>query len=326
MMEGLLKARRTIMKKSLLLAVIFIAGMALHGQQVAFRSVEKDLILEGIAWDATSGDFFVSSIFKNKIVKIAKNNEWTDFIPSRGDGFAGGVGLHADSERRMLWACSGNVMGDRFMTGVFAYDLKTGKLVKKIFYPESSARRFFNDLAIDRQGAIYITDTYDHSIWKWNLSMAEPVKLELRGEIEYPNGIAISPDDQFLFVTSKQGLKRVTLRGLSVELMPMPQGPFTSIGLDGIAFYKGSILAVQNGTEKARILRYRLSKALDRIERIELLDMENEYFDIPTTLTIADGCLYVVANSQLLNLDQKKCEIIHPEKSSHSLILKYRLE
>ena len=326
MMEGLLKARRTIMKKSLLLAVIFIAGMTLPGQQVAFRSAEKDLILEGIAWDAASGDFFVSSIFRNKIVKIAKNNEWTDFIPSRGDGFAGGVGLHADPERRMLWACSGNVMGDRFRTGVFAFDLNTGKLVKKIFYPESPARRFFNDLAIDKQGSVYITDTYDHSIWKWNLAMAEPVKLELRGGIEYPNGIAISPDNQFLFVTSKQGLKRVTLHDNAVDLMQMPPGPITSTGLDGIAFYKCSILAVQNGTEKSRILRYRLAKGLDRIERIELLDMENEHFAIPTTLAVAQGWLYVVANSQLLNLDQKKLEIINPEKSVHSVILKYKLE
>ncbi len=156
--------------------------------------------------------------------------------------------------------------------------------------------------------------------------MAGPVKLELRGAIEYPNGIAISPDDRFLFVTSRQGLKRVTLRGLAVELMPMPPGPFTSTGLDGIAFFKGSIIAVQNGTGRAKILRYDLSRTLERIERIELLDMENGNFAIPTTLTIADGCLYVVANSQLLNLDQKKLAIIAPDLLSASVILKYKLE
>ncbi len=101
----------------LLLAAALVAGLSLPAQEVAFRSVEKDLILEGIAFDALRGDFLVSSIFKNKIVRISKNNEWIDFIPSGGDGFAGGVGLHVDPQRRILWACSGNIMGERFRTG-----------------------------------------------------------------------------------------------------------------------------------------------------------------------------------------------------------------
>jgi hypothetical protein len=54
--------------------------------------------------------------------------------------------------------------------------------------------------------------------------------------------------------------------------------------------------------------------------------MENENFDIPTTLAVAHDCLYVVANSQLLNLDQKKLEIIDPEILAASVIVKYKLE
>jgi hypothetical protein len=82
---------------------------------------------------------------------------------------------------------------------------------------------------------------------------------------------------------------------------------------------------VQNGTEKPGILRYRLSTTWDRIESIELLDMGNENFAIPTTLALADGCLFVVANSQLLNLDQKKLAIIDPGKLTASVIVKYEL-
>jgi hypothetical protein len=309
-----------------LMVVLLVAGLSLQAQEVAFRSVEKDLILEGIAFDPGSGDFFVSSIFKNKIVTISKNNEWRDFLASGGDGFAGGVGLQADSKRRVLWACSGNIMGERFRTGVFAFDLDTKKLIRKIFLAESPAKRFFNDLAIDGRGAVYITDTYDHGIWKWSLDMAEPVRLELKGKTSYPNGIVLSPDERFLFVATGEGLKRIALPGLAVDLMPMPQGPFTSTGLDGLAFFKDSIIAVQNGMDQSRILRYRLSKTLERIERIELLDQDNENFAIPTTLTIAHGCLYVGANSQLLNLDQKKLAIIDRAVLAPSIILKYKLE
>ena len=66
------------MKAVLILLVILLGSVTLYAQQVeiAFRITEKDLIPEGIAYDATSKSFFVSSIHKNKILRIDElNNE-----------------------------------------------------------------------------------------------------------------------------------------------------------------------------------------------------------------------------------------------------------
>jgi len=314
------------MKSLIFSIIIFFTSICIYGQEVVFTSVEKDLIPEGITFDSATGDFYISSIYKNKIVKISKNSEWSDFIASNSDGFVGGVGLHVDSKRRILWACSGNVMGDQFRTGIFAYDLNTKKLIKKIFYPISTSQRLFNDIAIDNEGFIYITDTFDNSIWKWGISMKEPQKISIIGDLKYPNGIEISPDNEYLFVASNDGLKRFDFSNNRMEMIQMPKDSLTSRRLDGIQFYENSIIGVQNRIGKSRIVRLYLSDEFDKVVRIELIDDSNKYFNIPTTNVIANGYLYVIANSQLDNLDQDNIKIINPEILTSTFILKYKLK
>ncbi len=110
---------------------------------------------EGIAFDSTDNAIYVSSILKNKIV-VKVGNNIADFIETDQYGFMGGVGLHVDTKRRILWACSGNIMGERYRTGLFAFGLPSGTLLKKIVYPESTTPSFFNDLVIAGDGSVFI--------------------------------------------------------------------------------------------------------------------------------------------------------------------------
>jgi DNA-binding beta-propeller fold protein YncE len=304
---------------------LFITS-ASFAQEIAFEIPEKDLIPEGIAFDPLTKDFYISSIFKNKIVKISKQGV-SNFIESDQDGFMGGVGLHVDSRRRILWACSGNIIGKSFSAGIFAYDLKTKKLLKKISYPLDTIKRFFNDLVISPDGSIYITDTYGHCIWKWSLSMKEPVKLKLNKPFTYPNGITISPDGKFLFVATDNGLQRVDIKSNIIETIKMSDESVSFKGLDGIELYRNSIIGIQNALEgkPSKVIRYFLSNDFQSIHKTEIIDSNNKYFDVPTTLAIANGYLYVLANSQMDNLNQENLTIIAPEKLTSTYILKYQL-
>ena len=315
------------MKKSAwFCSMLLLAIGAAQGWQTVLSSHERDLIAEGITIDPQSGDLYVSSILRRKIVRV-NSRGWQDFIGSGQDGFMGGVGLHVDARHRILWACSGNIMGARYRTGIFAYDLQRKKLWKRFLLPSGPEPRFFNDLAIAADGSVYITDTMGHCLWKWDRSAAEPVKLSL-GDLPYPNGIALAADPRFLFVATRQGLKRVDLTGQRTELLAMPAGPDHSMGLDGIAWYRGSIVAVQNGVaDKAqcRIVRYHLATDGRSVSRVETIDTGNPAFDIPTTLTVDGDRLYVLANSQLDNLDQERLVIRAPERLKPTVILVYRL-
>ena len=43
-----------------------------HTSTVAFRVDERDLIPEGLAHDPVTGDFFLGSLFKRKIVRVGR--------------------------------------------------------------------------------------------------------------------------------------------------------------------------------------------------------------------------------------------------------------
>src|SRR5206468_6386822 len=75
----------------------------------AFRGPELDLIPEGLAHDAVTGDFFLGSLFKSKIVRIAGSVEGSaptrirDFAASGQDGLWEVLGMKVDAKRRLLW-------------------------------------------------------------------------------------------------------------------------------------------------------------------------------------------------------------------------------
>lgn len=298
----------------------------MHAQQTVFQSVEPDLFVEGIAYDSGSGDLYLSSIFYNKIVRVTSRGA-SDFIGNGQDGFMGGLGLHVDAQRRRLWACSGNIMGKNCCTGIFVYDLNDGRLLKKHILPLGSRPRLFNDLAIRADGSVFITDTMDHSLWKWDLDQPEPVKI-LGRNLPYPNGVTISPDQRLLFITSRDGLKRLDLATMRLERLSMPDGPDNSQGLDGIAYYDASIVAVQNGfadSSLCRVVRYHLSDDGRAIRRVQVIAAADPGFDVPTTLAVGQNRLYVVANSQIDNFDQLKLTAKDPTKLKPTLILAYPL-
>lgn len=322
------------MRCTITLLIIAYSSFA-QAQEVAFTIPEKDLIPEGITFNPMTGDFYLSSIFKDKIVKVSKGKT-TDLFPSGYEGFQGGVGLHVDHKRNILWTCSGNIMGNKFRRAIHAFDLNTMRVLKKVVHPADSVKRFYNDLVIADDGSVFITDTFDNSLWKWSLDMESPddknigpVKLPLDAAVEFPNGITITPDNEYLIVATARGLKRVNINTNHVEILPKPTGSLSSAGLDGIEYYKGSIVAIQNGYDKnsdMKLVRYFLSKDHDKIEKVEVLDTGNKYFDVPTTLTIVNDEVFVIANSQLDNLDQEKLKIKAAEKLKETVVLKYRLK
>ncbi|MBL7847246.1 MAG: SMP-30/gluconolactonase/LRE family protein [Cyclobacteriaceae bacterium] len=313
---------------AILSALLCFWAPSLIAQQTAFTVRESDLIAEGITYDPTAGDFYISSIHKNKIIRVRKGVA-SDFITSGEHGFMGGVGLHVDAERRILWACSGNIMGKRMQAGLFAFSLATGALLKKVVYPLDTVRRFFNDLAILPDGSIWVTDTYGHGIWKWNLTMDLPEKLPIKGRISYPNGIVLAPDQKTAILAADEGLVRVDLASMTVSYLNAPTGNVPTRDIDGLGFIQNTLVAIQNSfdaPEKNRLVRYDLDPDLRTILSATVIDEANTLFDLPTTLVTQASDVYVIANSQLGNLDQRDNKIVDPAKLRPLVVLRYRVK
>jgi tetratricopeptide (TPR) repeat protein len=146
-----------------------------HLSDVAFIIPQKDLILEGTAYDPVTKTFYFSSIYRRKILAIDPDGKVRDFTAEKQDGLWGPLGMEVDPERKWLWINHTNLGEEMSMidpdpttkghTGILKYDITSGKLIKKYLLAEKDKQHGFNDLAIARNGDVFITDSSDGSVY-----------------------------------------------------------------------------------------------------------------------------------------------------------------
>jgi hypothetical protein len=88
----------------------------------------------------------------------------------------------------------------------------------------------------------------------------------------------------------------------------------TLAGIDGLYWYKNSLLAAQYGTGGFGIARFQLSLDGGRVTRTEVLEYRTPLLTFPTTGAIAGSNFYFIANTGIDNWDGDKDEILDPAK------------
>jgi hypothetical protein len=100
-----------------------------------------------------------------------------------------------------------------------------------------------------------------------------------------------------LYVTLSTGIARVEPGSGEFVRLPQPDSVVTG-GIDGLYWDQGDLIGVQNGTNPGRVIRIALADEGRRIDGITVLQSHHHaQFAEPTTGAIADGALYVIANS-----------------------------
>jgi hypothetical protein len=268
--------------------------------EIAFRIKEKDLIPEGIAYDAASKTFFVSSIAKKKIVKINANKVVSDFVTSGQDGLGEVLGMKV--LKGSLWACSNWDEGDVDNAMVHQFDIATGKLVKKWTLTTKGEKHLLNDLIVLNDKEAIATDSDTGNLYKVDESSSEPTLFIQDNQLRYVNGITTTPDGKFLIVNALVGFLKANIE--SKEITPLPFKAYYSIGIDGLYWYKQSLVGIQNLSYPATINLYSLNAVGDKVIGGKVLATDLPEWDIPTTGVIVGDWFYYIANSQLLNYDK----------------------
>ena len=295
---------------------------------VAYR-LDKELTPENVAWDPKTEAFFVGSMYKAKIIRIAKDGAVSDFIPSRRDGLLSVLGMKVDANRRELWAAAGN-FGERPPMDVddpasagkgalFRFNVDTGKLVRMYPAPDGI---LFNDLVIAPGGDVYTT-AGGHGIWRLAAG-ADAVEEFIAPPGSFFNGIALTPDGKTLFGASHlEGVMKIDVATRAASILDVPSAT-TLGGIDGLYVHENSLVAIQNGTDPIRVVRAWMNPEMTRVTRVSVLEQEHPETDIPLTGTIVGNDLYYVGRSQLRAFDGRK--IWPAEKLKPTTILKLPLE
>jgi hypothetical protein len=284
-----------------LLPAIRENGKPVSNATRAFTLSEKDLIPEGIAWDPASRTLFVGSLAKNKIVAISADGKVRDFVPSGREGLHRVLGMKVDPSRKSLWVCTaeadapgGNATRKSWL---IRFDLATGRAAQTLASP-TGGTHLFNDIAIEKDGGLFLTDSEEGTVYRLRAGKNELEVFQPPGRFFYPNGIALSDDGRFLYVAHVLGVSAWEPASGRTFDVPAPDD-VTLIGIDGLSFYRGALVAVQNGMEPHRIAYFPLAKSLDRVTGIRILERGNRDFEIPTTGAVAGDAYYFIANSQL---------------------------
>lgn len=304
-------------------------------QQVVTNSdtaaVLKDRILhaECVTVDSKTGTMYIGSVRKRKIVAIDKDGKASDFTSSGENEMTAVLGLRLDGHGKFLWACSSpmeEMEGNDSLppSYVFKFDLATRKLIAK-YEPQVKTGHVFGDLAIAPDGRVFVSDTRTNEIYRVNEATKKLEKFFADTEFWNIQGISFSDDGKFLFVSDYiKGPYRLELA--TKKLVKLQTQVENSLkGIDGMLFYKGSLLALQNGTSPLRAMHFKLNATMDTIVGAEIIDQGRGELNEPTQGALVGNDFYYVATSQWGGYDQNKLPKA-PKDLEDIVILKYVLK
>ena len=297
----------------------------------AFVLKEKGLLTEGLAFDAATGRFFISSVHKRKIIEYNSIGESGQFNSQNAD-LLGIFGMKADEKNRILWAAAGAI---KFMEGyedslkgasfLYKFNLDDGSLLHAYPPPETGGDHLFGDLTINSRGDVYVSDSRDNAIYRMS---ADGSRLEIfipSGYFLSLQGIAFSDDDSLLYAADySQGIFKINTPNGSVNLLENKTST-TLLGIDGLYFYKGKLIATQNGVNPQRILSLKPDDEITKVVNYKILESNNPLFDEPTLGVIDKDNFYFISNSQWGRFD-KSGRIFPDEQLDNPRILMINLK
>ena len=290
-----------------------------------FELPDSGFMPEGIAWEARSGRVFLSSIRHGAIIARSAGGGFTTFAPSGASKLGAHFGLALDSARHVLWVTgqqiphsSAYVRADSGRSGVVAFDLRSGKQLRRLLSPRDGIPHSFGDIGVMPDGALIVADAESGALFIARPGADSLAVLIPAGRLSSPQGIAPARDEDVFYVADYLlGLTRVNRRTGDVRVLAHDDSIAIS-GIDGLIRVGNSLVGVQNGTAPSRVVRFELDSSGTRITAFSVLESNAEFLGEPTHLTLAGRNIYFVANSGWDKIDEagqvKKGETMTPAR------------
>jgi outer membrane protein assembly factor BamB len=254
---------------------------------------------EGVAYQPTTGNFFVSSTTDGSILRgNVMVSAATPFIAGGGIQFSA-IGVKVDDAGRLIVA--GGVTGE-----VRVYDASTGEPIRTF---TTGAGGFLNDIAVSKNGDLFVTDSFRPVLWRIpaaELESGAPAAaeawLDLTGTIPYVpgefnvNGIVATESGKHLIVSQAftGELFRIAVATKAVAKIDLGG---EAVAGDGLALLGRILYAGEPFLHQIA----KVSLSGDLTTGTVLSRTTDPSFLTPTTVAVAAGRLLVV-NSQFERL------------------------
>jgi sugar lactone lactonase YvrE len=278
--------------------------------KVAYTLPKGDYLFESLAYDPKRKQLLVGSVREGKVYRVGKDGKLEDFIsPSAENGLASVYAMATDPAGENLYVASTSAVyfkgfrqEDYGKAGVFKFRLSDAKLVGKYLLTPDNQPRTLSSIAVGKNGEVFAADGVRNLIYRLD-GGALKVMVE-NPKLTSVRGLTVSGDGKTLYFADYQlGLFGVDLS--AGKAFDVGYSPETLVlgGIDGVYWYDGALVVIENGMSPKRVMRLKLDKDGRTIVKAMPLEVANAAFGLPTYGTTDGDSLYFVANSQKNDYD-----------------------
>lgn len=336
-------------RKSILLLLIFLFIISFHCKKEektekqeqpkeiklpSIIKVEKQgLYPEGVTYDSEGKRYFISSLREGVVLEVKNDGTFKKFIE---DGkLVSTISVKVDQKRDRLLVCNSDPgVGvktsketQKKIAGLGIFDLKTGKKIKYYELEKlnpNDAAQFCNDMTVDSDGNIYITNSFAPVIYKVSKDGKASIFLQndrFLGEGFNLNGIVYHPNGYLIVAKYNEGiLFKIPIEEPNNFMEVLSDKIF--VGADGLILDKDENLIVIANTETNKIFHLSSKNEWESSKLLSEIATEPNF---PTTgTTVGDQYYYI--ESKLNNLfagntndsffEIKKIQFSKPEKAT----------
>lgn len=286
------------------------ANRAPHPRSRVARVLADSMLWpEGVDYDAATGKLYVTSVRHHTIVEVSPDGSERELWPRHSPHTRGAVlAVRVDRGGEHLWATisgipqSGVGTDDSTVAALLQVRIADGAILQR-FDLNDGRSHVLGDVAVVPDGTVLFSDSVDPALYllRRGASALETIRSPLFRSLQ---GVAITDDPASVYIADySHGILRLNLATRSVTRVWEAPG-IATLGVDGLQWNDGALIAIQNGVAPARVMRFELSRDGARIDHATLLD-RNPEADEPTSGTIVGSEFVYVANSLWEKHDHK---------------------
>lgn len=268
---------------------------------------EKELHPESVLFLEKQKLWLAGSVRKRKIVSFdIHSGKCIDWY--KDENMLAVMSLKMAPDAKTIWVCTsampemeGFDANIENRSEVLQIDIVTRKILQRI---PLLGKHVLGDLLVTPKGDVFITDSVQPLVYK--LEKGNMITwLDLSKQAFNLQGIAYNAKDKSIFIADYlKGILKVNLSNpLDNKWLTVADG-ITLKGIDGLYCYKNSLIAIQNGVNPIRIVRFELDNT-SNITNAIVLDHNRLEFKEPTLGYVVNNDFYFIANAPWQAYDSK---------------------
>ncbi len=246
------------------------------------------------------------------LVSDDEGESWTRFAsPETVPELQGVFDLVVDAERGHLWVATGRIsqfQGDAREDGVqsslLRLSLDSGELDAEFPLSSGSGRNLIGSLAVAADGTVFAADTMAPMIYRMDDEESGLQPYFGHQNFTSLRGLALGADDNLLYIADYElGIFVIDATGGEQAWRLAVPETLNDSGIDGLFFWDGHLVAIQNGITPQRVVRLELGEDGLGVVAVAPIAAARPEFDTPTFGVMDEQNLYFLAGSHWQHVD-----------------------